>query len=383
MQSGANLTPSNALMSQQQEQQRQGMLGFGGQQPECLISNRVRAEAQAAAAAIFLGAPLPGGGDDSEEAQQQNQVLGASEMFGDNPNFLGALPPPNALPNAQHMLSMAQQQQANSNVHGNFQLSSNEQATMNSPQAQHQFHSIQTSLENTRMQQIQQQFQLERQLRQQQQQQQQQQNFRRYSLGMHLPSGDNAFQQQPPPPQQRQDVLSLTDQLRQHQHRLAQLNRIGPSTDTDGASGDYAPLQEHMKASHEPSGAKRGTTKSMNSNTTNVEVASPTSAAGGGKKDVPFPQKLHEILCSPEYDDVICWMPHGKSWRILKPTAFENSVIPMHFRHSKYASFMRQVSFISHCLPTVVLNFTLFIQTFSFKQIPYALFRSMGGALKE
>jgi hypothetical protein len=62
-------------------------------------------------------------------------------------------------------------------------------------------------------------------------------------------------------------------------------------------------------------------------------------------KDPPFPVKLHRILSNPEYNDVISWLPHGRSWRVLKPKAFEEKVIPLYFRHAKYASFMRQVRF--------------------------------------
>jgi len=41
-----------------------------------------------------------------------------------------------------------------------------------------------------------------------------------------------------------------------------------------------------------------------------------------------FPAKLHVILAKPEYADVIDWMPHGRSWRVLKPREFETKIIP-------------------------------------------------------
>jgi hypothetical protein len=61
-------------------------------------------------------------------------------------------------------------------------------------------------------------------------------------------------------------------------------------------------------------------------------------------KEPPFPVKLHRILSNPEYSEIVSWLPHGRSWRVLKPKAFEEKVIPIFFRHAKYASFMRQVS---------------------------------------
>lgn len=67
--------------------------------------------------------------------------------------------------------------------------------------------------------------------------------------------------------------------------------------------------------------------------------------AGEGKRggETSFPVKLHRILSTPQFMDIICWLPHGRSWRILKPSAFEERIIPLYFRHAKYASFMRQV----------------------------------------
>ena len=54
--------------------------------------------------------------------------------------------------------------------------------------------------------------------------------------------------------------------------------------------------------------------------------------AGKGKKEPPFPLKLHQILSNPEFQECICWNPHGRSWRILKPPVFEQLVIPLYFR---------------------------------------------------
>ena len=57
-----------------------------------------------------------------------------------------------------------------------------------------------------------------------------------------------------------------------------------------------------------------------------------------------FHFKLHQILSSPAFISIIIWMPHGRSWRVLKPKIFEEEVIPLFFRHSSLSSFMRQVS---------------------------------------
>jgi HSF-type DNA-binding len=53
---------------------------------------------------------------------------------------------------------------------------------------------------------------------------------------------------------------------------------------------------------------------------------------GKGKKEPPFPLKLHQILGNPEFQECISWNAHGRSWRILKPPVFEQIVIPLYFR---------------------------------------------------
>ena len=50
------------------------------------------------------------------------------------------------------------------------------------------------------------------------------------------------------------------------------------------------------------------------------------------------------ILSNPDFEDIISWLPHGRSWRILQQKAFEERVIPLYFRHGRYSSFARQVN---------------------------------------
>ena len=61
-------------------------------------------------------------------------------------------------------------------------------------------------------------------------------------------------------------------------------------------------------------------------------------------KRITFPVILHKILSDASYSDIITWLPHGRSWIVLNPKAFEEDVIPAHFEHSSYSSFCRQVN---------------------------------------
>lgn len=57
-----------------------------------------------------------------------------------------------------------------------------------------------------------------------------------------------------------------------------------------------------------------------------------------------FPARLHRILSNEEHSDVICWMPHGRAWKILDKRRFMEEVAPKYYVNKKFASFVRQLS---------------------------------------
>jgi HSF-type DNA-binding len=57
-----------------------------------------------------------------------------------------------------------------------------------------------------------------------------------------------------------------------------------------------------------------------------------------------FPVKLYVILAQKEFHDIITWLPHGRSWKVLKPSVFESMVMPLFFEYSNYHSFNRLVN---------------------------------------
>jgi hypothetical protein len=67
-----------------------------------------------------------------------------------------------------------------------------------------------------------------------------------------------------------------------------------------------------------------------------------------------FPTKLHKILSTPDCNEYIDWLPHGRAFRILKAKCFEEHVLPKFFRSSRYSSFMRQVRLCSLLLSSQV-----------------------------
>lgn len=51
---------------------------------------------------------------------------------------------------------------------------------------------------------------------------------------------------------------------------------------------------------------------------------------GGGTKET-FPMRLHAILADPTVCDVCSWLPHGKSFVVLRPDVFAAHVLPRYF----------------------------------------------------
>ena len=125
---------------------------------------------------------------------------------------------------------------------------------------------------------------------------------------------------------------------RQHQH--------GGSTATSASI--FRPKQGSVIVARSNSSHDEGSSITYGSKSTpspTTKVFNPTSETSIVKQNTAFPSKLHEILSSPDFQDLITWLPHGRAWRVLKPKVFEEKIIPKFFRSSKYASFMRQVCF--------------------------------------
>ena len=60
--------------------------------------------------------------------------------------------------------------------------------------------------------------------------------------------------------------------------------------------------------------------------------------------EATFPHKLHYIIQNPDFKDIISWMPSGRSWKMIDREEFTKRVLPLFFRHQKFASFKRQLS---------------------------------------
>lgn len=70
------------------------------------------------------------------------------------------------------------------------------------------------------------------------------------------------------------------------------------------------------------------------------------SGPRGGVYD-PFPMKVHRMLDQSMVDgneSIVSWLPHGRAFKIHKPKAFADIIMPRFFNQSKYTSFQRQLN---------------------------------------
>lgn len=73
----------------------------------------------------------------------------------------------------------------------------------------------------------------------------------------------------------------------------------------------------------------------------------PVLRASGWVRSQRFPTKLYALLSQPQLSGIITWMPHGRSWKVLKPRVFETSVLPGKYKQNiKREDFETESTFI-------------------------------------
>lgn len=73
-----------------------------------------------------------------------------------------------------------------------------------------------------------------------------------------------------------------------------------------------------------------------------VNLPSTASSNQSGSND--FVKKLFQMLQEDSYKDVVRWTTNGDSFVVLNTNEFTKEILPRHFKHSNFASFVRQLN---------------------------------------
>ncbi|RYP65583.1 hypothetical protein DL771_008237 [Monosporascus sp. 5C6A] len=65
---------------------------------------------------------------------------------------------------------------------------------------------------------------------------------------------------------------------------------------------------------------------------------------GAGNNSSDFVRKLYKMLEDPQYSEVVRWGDQGDSFVVLENEKFTKTILPKHFKHSNFASFVRQLN---------------------------------------
>ena len=127
--------------------------------------------------------------------------------------------------------------------------------------------------------------------------------------------------------------------------------RGDPSSTSSYKYRDFGSLSEQeIEAVTESAAASGGSDdwRSSSPITALAAVSTPPSNAStkppSSIRAQKFPVKLYAILSREEFQDIIAWLPHGRSWKVLKPNLFESMIMPLFFEYRNYHSFNRLIN---------------------------------------
>ncbi|KAG9237843.1 BRRG2, response regulator [Amylocarpus encephaloides] len=70
----------------------------------------------------------------------------------------------------------------------------------------------------------------------------------------------------------------------------------------------------------------------------------PDVAGSSANNSSDFVRKLYKMLEDPSYESIVRWGEGGESFVVLENEKFTKSILPKHFKHSNFASFVRQLN---------------------------------------
>jgi heat shock transcription factor, other eukaryote len=74
------------------------------------------------------------------------------------------------------------------------------------------------------------------------------------------------------------------------------------------------------------------------------EAAAAVAASKRGGGPAPFLTKTHQMVEERGTDEVISWAEQGRSFVVWKPVELARDLLPLHFKHCNFSSFVRQLN---------------------------------------
>jgi len=75
-----------------------------------------------------------------------------------------------------------------------------------------------------------------------------------------------------------------------------------------------------------------------------LKTGTMVGAGGSTAQPPPFLTKTFDMVSDPETNDVVSWSGDGKRFVVWKPMEFARDLLPKHFKHNNFSSFVRQLN---------------------------------------
>lgn len=142
-----------------------------------------------------------------------------------------------------------------------------------------------------------------------------------------------------------------------HGNFLTAIPQINMGTTNNGCNNGLSHLVEAataLTALIEPPKAavvsSKNTVRSSDTVVTDDDEYRQSDGSTKSRRREIFPQKLMEILADDTLSDIISWLPHGRSFAIVRPDFFTIKVLPKYLpsidsrSSTKYPSFTRKLN---------------------------------------